>query len=294
MENGNFKNTIFDKNLNNNLIETGTYLQNNVLYKTKKYFLQLQIYYDDFETANPIGSKATCHKMGAIYFTIKNLPVYYNSTLENIYLLALFYTNDLDEIKLNSILRPIVDDLKILESDGIIVNGFDEPIFGTLTSLSHDNLGANQLHGMVLSFQANYFCRICLISKDESQTKSLDNLQLWRNSGQYEEHCKQVKERPHHFGIKYRSILNDLNYFKLCDSVSVDVMHDILEGLIHIDFKFIINNLIENKVISLKQLNERIRIFDYGNKHRSNKPRTILLEKANLNQRASQSWCLAI
>ncbi len=36
----------------------------------------IDLSYDDLETANPIGPKATVHKIGVFYFTIRNLPSY--------------------------------------------------------------------------------------------------------------------------------------------------------------------------------------------------------------------------
>jgi hypothetical protein len=34
------------------------------------YPLVIQLYYDDFETANPLGSKSGLHKLGGFYFTV--------------------------------------------------------------------------------------------------------------------------------------------------------------------------------------------------------------------------------
>lgn len=45
----------------------------------------LEIFYDEFETTNPLGSKTGVHKIGAFYFVIKNLPPYLNSCLSKIY-----------------------------------------------------------------------------------------------------------------------------------------------------------------------------------------------------------------
>lgn len=47
--------------------------------------LFLEIFYDEFETANAIGTKAGVHKLGAFYYVIKNLPHYLNSSMPNIY-----------------------------------------------------------------------------------------------------------------------------------------------------------------------------------------------------------------
>nr|XP_047126864.1 uncharacterized protein LOC124807994 [Hydra vulgaris] len=36
--------------------------------------LQLHLYFDNFETVNPLGSKTKIHKLGAVYMVIQNLP----------------------------------------------------------------------------------------------------------------------------------------------------------------------------------------------------------------------------
>lgn len=168
-----------NKDHSSNFITTGSYIDNNNLFKEKKHCLQLQIYYDDFETTNPLGSKTGNHKLGAFYFTIKNFG-HLNSHLNSIHLLALFFTADLNsdyKVCINDILRPIVNDIKILEREGILIDEFEEPVFGTLVSLAHDNLAANILNGIVESFSANYYCRICLTHKrDINNTFSEANI----------------------------------------------------------------------------------------------------------------------
>ena len=52
----------------------GSYFKSNQLFSSCPHALQIQVYYDDFETANPIGSKAGLHKLGCLYFTLRNLP----------------------------------------------------------------------------------------------------------------------------------------------------------------------------------------------------------------------------
>ncbi len=46
--------------------------------------IALDIYYDDIETTNPLGSKTTIHKVGVFYFVIRNLPSLYDSCMDNI------------------------------------------------------------------------------------------------------------------------------------------------------------------------------------------------------------------
>jgi len=49
----------------------------------------LFLYYDDFETNNPLGSAAGIYKVGALYCSIAILPSQYSSLLENIFLVQL-------------------------------------------------------------------------------------------------------------------------------------------------------------------------------------------------------------
>lgn len=284
------------------LIMHGSFVQNNVLLKEKKYFVKIQLFYDDFETVNPLGSKAGAHKLGAIYFTIENLPLIFNTCLQHIHLVALFYVSDLktysilgDSITLNDVLKPIVNDIQTLETEGIQIENLDEKIFGTITSLSHDNLAANTLHGMIESFQGHFYCRMCLTCKTDIQNIYSDRNVIYRTSELYEEHSQLTSADHNTYGIKHRSILNDLNYFKLCDSMSVDIMHDILEGAVPYELKLFFNYLIRDvKVISLNSLNERLHLYDFGTLNMCNKPSPLNLDKPGhlIGQKASQSWCL--
>jgi hypothetical protein len=56
------------------------------------YPIFIQLYYDDFEPANPLGSKSVIHKIGAFYFTVLNFPQKLNSKLDMIHLVTLAYS----------------------------------------------------------------------------------------------------------------------------------------------------------------------------------------------------------
>lgn len=53
--------------------------------------------------------------------TLQNFPPEFNSKLDNIHLVGLFYTNDVKRYGINSVLKPIVNDIKILETEGILI-----------------------------------------------------------------------------------------------------------------------------------------------------------------------------
>lgn len=98
----------------------GLYFQNHPLFSQQKQALQILLYYDHVEMANLLGSKKGIHKLGCVYFTLKkkNLPPKVNSVLLNVHLAALFYTQDLKTYGFEEIPKPLIDDLKILETKG--------------------------------------------------------------------------------------------------------------------------------------------------------------------------------
>lgn len=146
-------------------ISDGEYIKTHRLFSQDKHALQLQLYYDDFKTANPLGAKKGIHKLGCIYFILRNLPLKFNSVLMNIHTVVLFYSEDLKKYGFDAILKPLVEDLKILETKGIHTALSDTPVKGTVVQVTGDNLALHGLFGFVESFSAAYCCRFCLTAK---------------------------------------------------------------------------------------------------------------------------------
>lgn len=61
--------------------------------------------------ANPLESKKGIHKLGCMYFILRNLPPQFNSVLMNIQLL-LFHMDDIKNCGFDAFLMPLVDDFK--------------------------------------------------------------------------------------------------------------------------------------------------------------------------------------
>ncbi|XP_053097912.1 uncharacterized protein LOC113523917 [Pangasianodon hypophthalmus] len=176
----------------------GTYFKTHPLFTTKKHALQIQIYYDDFETANPLGSKHCIHKIGCLYFIVRNLPPKFNSVLMNINLLSLFHTQDISKYGFDIILEPLINDIKVLESQGLSLPFSDEQIYGTIAQITGDNLGMHSILGFIESFSSHHFCRLCLIDKNDSQTvySEDDPKVILRGKEIYEMHCQSLQENP--------------------------------------------------------------------------------------------------
>lgn len=113
----------------------GDHFAKHELYKI--YGLQIQLYFDDLETVNPLGSKTKIHKMGAVYFSLRNLTPEYNSSLANIHLCLLFNSIDREKYGFGKIFKPLIDDIKVLEKKGIDVM-ITGQTHGTWNSLPFD------------------------------------------------------------------------------------------------------------------------------------------------------------
>lgn len=97
-----------------------------------------------------------------------------------------------------------------------------------------------------------------------------------------------------HFRVK-KSPFSDLYYFKLCENYTVDVMHDFLEGMGQTVLNLFLKFRISSSLITLDDLNKRIRAFDYGLYNRGNFPSDICLDrKYSIGQRAAHTHCLIV
>lgn len=91
----------------------GKMFEQNEFFKSHPSAIRIHIANDDFETGNPLGSKATVHKLSAFYFTIENMPSIYRAKIENIYLFCLCYSDDLktEHSDINDIWRLVQRDI---------------------------------------------------------------------------------------------------------------------------------------------------------------------------------------
>lgn len=78
-------------------ISDGEYFLNHPLFKKYKNALRIEIYFDEFETVNCIGYRTKINKRDAIYFKLRNFSAFFESKLENIFLVSLFNVIDLEQ-----------------------------------------------------------------------------------------------------------------------------------------------------------------------------------------------------
>lgn len=216
----------------------GRKYKNSEFFQSDKNRLLIQIGTDEFEPCEALQSKAGSHKVLAVYFVIRNMPAEFLSKLKNIYLICLCNSNDLktQQTDYNNVWDLIAKDIKYLEENGIDI----EPnikVKGTLAYMSFDNLGGNTSHGLVESFRAYFYCRICEMPKEMCETHTKEDPKLLRTRENYAKQlaiveASEIVNYSQTKGIKRLCALNKINNFHIVENISVDIMHDLNEGVI--------------------------------------------------------------
>lgn len=225
-------------------------------------------FFDDLETANPLGSHCVIHKVGAKYTVVKALKPMMNSKLENIFLNMLINSNDRQR---KGVFDIYLDEMKKLESDGftVTVDGVAYKIFVVLVQVIGDNLGLNGLLGYVESFTANFPCRLCKVSRAEFNHTYVEIPEKLRTEQGYLDDL--AVGDPSMSGIKGPCPYNNLPSFNVVMNVYCDLMHDVLEGVCRYVIPAVLNCFIyQKKLFNLDTLNGRITIFTYD--HSSQPP----------------------
>jgi len=262
-------------------------------------FLQLHFFYDDFETVNPLGSKANIHKLGGLYMCIRNLPESMNSQLKYILPVIYCYSADTKKYGFDKILEPLLSDLKALEK-GVQMNigGSGITVHGSVVMWSGDNLGIHKLFGFSQNFQADKCCQFCYADRTQRQECLREcELQL-RTKSNYELDCLKDNCGKKEAGIVFRFSVADLETFLIPDNICPDAMHDILEGCLQYELKLVLQHFtLSNKDVklSLSDFNSRMTLFYYG-VDQKNKPQPLTHDRLHgtekkLGMNASRACC---
>lgn len=262
--------------------------------------LKIQLATDDFEVCCALKSKSNIHKVCATYMQIRNMPIEFRSKLDNVFLVALCESSNLktSNISYECIQQPIKNELMILENEGLVVD--DKIIKGGLINIAGDNLGLNGIFGYAECFVASYSCRHCECSREECQTQTVEMEQKMRTRENYEKNVEiagklQKVDLKKTKGIKKVGCFNNLKSFHVIDNVSVDLMHDFNEGVMNYALHDFFDLLVENRILTLGQIQSRVRDFCYSSVHKYNTPSLISFDKSHLrNQSTTKTYCLMI
>lgn len=278
----------------------GKIYQENPFFNTNEPRLRIQLYSDEFEVVNPLGSKKLLHKVSAFYFTVGNIPPKHRSALRHIHLLLLVKHRLVKSYGFEKILEPLICDLQRLQEGGLQLD-FEcrnYCIKGGLVTVSADNLTAHTLAGFSGSFSNGRICRFCMCHyKDLSTTISEENCVL-RTDTTHAYHLKCVEDDPSCksiYGVNGPCIFSKLSYFETTKAFPPDVMHDFLEGIVPLVLKSVLKALHKDKTLSIQVVNDSLRKFCYGQNDCTSKP-VLIPEKVALNGNISgtavEKWTL--
>ena len=282
----------------------GQQYQQHGIFKNYPNALRLQLFYDDVEVVNPLGSKAGIHKLGLFYYTIQNLPFHATSSMNSVFLLAACCTSDIKRYGFKPILDPFIKEVKQLESDsGVLLQWNDRQsvVHGTLVSFSADSLAAHELLGF-LSPSATMLCRLCKATRESIQVHFEEDDFEMRGIDDHDDSVSAATCRSHGdplTGVRTSCHLDQLQNFHCVKNFNLDIMHDMLEGVCPYEAKLLLFQFIFiDKFFTLTELNQRIKSFHYSLDDRKNKPTTLQYERLRrpsdhkLGQKAAQMWCL--
>ncbi|KAJ8675244.1 hypothetical protein QAD02_011030 [Eretmocerus hayati] len=153
-----------------------------------------------------------------------------------------------------------------------------------------DNLGLNSLLAYTSSFTNTYCCRICEASPDGIRGMVREILKLIRTKEKYE---SDILQNCTSRGLTGYSLFNEVPDFHVLKA-SVDVMHDVFEGVVPtVMSKILIELIVNEKCVKVKDINDVLDKLDFDFE-KSNKPLHIKLEymKANKSLKMSASEAL--
>ncbi|XP_065683824.1 uncharacterized protein LOC136096474 [Hydra vulgaris] len=221
-------------------------------------------FFDDLETANPLGSHSTIHKIGALCTILKCIKPQHNSKLGNILLSAVINSSDRNKYSNKDAFSIYIQEMTELETKGFTIK-IDEnnfKIFVVLVQIIGDNLGLNGVLGYVESFTATYPCRICKIKRKNFDCTFVESVELLRTKECYNYDVSLNNCSLN--GIKEECCFNKIPSFHVNDNIYCDIMHDLSEGVCKYFFHKMLNYLVfQQKFFNLSDISSRIRNFSY-------------------------------
>ncbi|XP_071847914.1 uncharacterized protein [Apostichopus japonicus] len=272
-------------------IQNGHVFQQNDFFKKFPTALQIILFQDSFEVVNPLGSSRTKHKVLAVYYTIGNLDPRCRSIIDPIQLVLLCKEKLIKQAGQEMVFSKLLTDLKCLEETGIILDT-GELLKGTVVSITGDNLGSHYIGGFCESFNAEYFCRYCSLSKSEICEGKHYIEGPYRTK---ETHMRTIQlleesENDHIDGVKFNSVFNSLSHFHVAaPGLPPCLGHDLFEGLVDYDLALFIDYFVKQKWFTYDLLNENLNKFPFHGPDAANMLKAISKGK-KIGGQAVQNW----
>lgn len=248
----------------------GSLYKDNPLLMGANFSITLCLYIDDFEVANPLGTSKKLHKLCAVYWVLGNIPTKFRSSLNAVQLALLCKVTTVKDCGHSEILRPLLQDLMVLERHGVYVEKLGASIKGTVLYTAADHLGVHSLGGFYESFVSDKMCRFCMASRRDIQEHEVSSgyfpLRTRVDHDQHVHAVQQDGQLAREYGVKRSCPLTDsLQFFHVIGGYPPDILHNLLEGIIPCEVSLCLKDLIKKKFFTLEMLNAAIKDFPYAN-----------------------------
>lgn len=278
----------------------GSYYKENAFFLEDEFQISLIVYVDEFEVCNPLGTSKKKHKITAVYWVLANLPPALRSSLKAINLAVLCKAVDIKRFGLAAILEPFLKDICVLEQNGVYISSFGKNIKGTVLCVVADNLGAHSVGVFVESFTGSFICRFCLGNHADFQSVEVRSGAFPRRTKEaHALHLQTLKENPqlnNCFGVKKQCPLTEkLSSFHVVRGYPLDLAHDLFEGIIPVEIALCLSVLIKKRYITLQELNDAIKNFQYKDSDKTNSPQAIprtFRTRHTVGGNAHENWAL--
>ena len=161
------------RNSKENLIEDvkdGSAYRNNEYFVNNPEAFSLMMYSDGVELTNPLSSGKGKHKIVQVFWQVCDTPRFQRSSVDRLQLGLVFKEKHLRKHKYSKIFKCLVDDLILLERDGVeITEPIPRRVKAGLLLYSGDNLESHMVGGFSASFSSKDVCRHCRIQYNNLQ-----------------------------------------------------------------------------------------------------------------------------
>lgn len=221
--------------------------------------VQVVLYQDAFQIANPLGSARGRFSMLAVYFTLGNLQYHLRTLADPQQLVLLCHETDFKCFGGNKLFDRLISDLQDLE-DGIVVAG--QLYIVRLAFICGDNLGSHCIGGFVENFsKESYICRYCVTTMQDFDENTPAELCTISSYNEAVNRASESCDGGGYKGVKHDSPFNRLSSFHVCLSGLPPCLgHDLFEGVVDYDCALMLRHFVMTlKWFSYHHLNATIK-----------------------------------
>lgn len=220
-----------------------------------KVMIPTLLFVDDFVLRNGMSHQKNLTKLTGLYLIFPTLPPYQRSRLDNILLASLIQTTKIKKYGNGRCFSPLIEALKKLENGiNVHTNNKNEIIHVMLFQIVGDNLGLKEILNYVPSFNNLRYCRICTDTKENMEISKKEKQSLLRTEETYREAI--LVNKPKETGIKSICPFNQLENFKAYENTTVDIFHDLFQGICHLEVTMILEYFINSGSVDIDSLNK--------------------------------------